>query len=138
MFEFLDGVSAQRIKGSLPFEASGVLRGRFRLYLDTPDSVVNVTLNGGKFTVGPRDLPPGFELKTVAPPYEIDFEAGGNIRIDGQGRVDALIYFIADPEQFRASLMHYFGNDDILKALGVISTEINNLKPEPAIVRVRW
>ncbi len=138
MFEFLDGVSAQRIKGPLPFQAEGVLGGKVRVTLQNPDSTITVKLNGNSFTASPRDLPPGFELKTLAPPYEIEFSVAGNVEITGNGSVDALIYFIASPTQFRASLMHYLGSDDMLKALGVISTEINNLKPEPAIVKVRW
>jgi len=138
MFEFLEGVSAQRIKGSPPFQASGVLEGRVRLIFQKSNDTAIVVLNGNSFSVSPSDLPPGFELKSPVPPYEVEFKVAGNVEIKGNAEVDALIYYVANPDKFRASLMHLFGSDDMLKALGVIGTEINNLKPVPAVVRVRW
>lgn len=137
MFEFLEGVTVQRIKGDLPLEVSGMLYGVIKLVLQNSNDEVQITMKGGQFTISPNDLPPGFVLASYAPPYEILFEANGDLKVQGNGSYDAMIYRISDAEKFRASLMNLLGSDEILKALGVISTEINNLKPVPAIVKLR-
>lgn len=142
MFEFLEGVAVQRTVGKLPIEAQYVLRGKMRVKTSDPEQTFSLTVNGSVINFTPKDLPPGFELKSLAPPYIVEFEVyGKDVKLDSPEEAEGEFYgyVIVSPDQFRFGIEHYLGNDDVLKALGVIATTLQNLKPEPVKIELeRW
>jgi len=141
MWEFLSGVDTINEAGT---EATwnSVMRLHLRLKFQNPDDSVTLSINGKAMTIKPDSIPAGFSVVNTAPELVVEGEIAGQtigITCKGNASFEAFGYYVKDGDAFKKDLMTYFGNDEIVKAIGALQATINNLQNEPVIVDLgRW